>query len=852
MRAYRTYTVIPKLPESLEDLRTIAYNLWWCWNPDAIELLRRVDRDLWEECVHNPVAVFGRVRQERWEHLAQDEGFRQHLERVLNAFREYISSKTTWFARTYPEAAKRKIAYFSFEYGLTEGLPIYAGGLGVLAGDHLKAASDMGVPLVGIGLLYQVGYFRQYLNADGWQQEAYAENDFHMLPVEPVMDDDGTQLSIHIPVDDHSLTALVWRVNVGRIPLYLLDTNTPENSPEDRQITYQLYAADMVMRIRQEVLLGIGGIQVLDSLGMAAEAFHMNEGHAAFMAIERVRRAMSERKLTFPEAVEATRIANVFTTHTPVPAGHDRFPPSLVDRYFRHYYPQLGLTLDQFLALGRENPANPNEEFCMTALALRLSAWRNGVSKLHGEVSRRMWQGMWTQVPEEELPIGSVTNGVHTGTWISNDLAVLYDRYLGAEWRTEPGDQTIWHRVAGIPEAELWRAHERRRERLVAVARQRVRDQLVKRGAGPADLAQADEILHPEVLTIGFGRRFATYKRANLILRDPERLKALLNDRDRPVQILFAGKAHPNDRPGKDLIREIVHFAKDPTVRSHVAFVENYDMSLARYMVQGVDVWLNTPRRPLEASGTSGMKATANGGLNCSVLDGWWVEGYAPETGWAIGHGEEYADEEQQNEIEANALYTLLEQEIIPLFYERGRDGIPHDWVRRMKSAMGAICPEFNSNRMVGEYVDRFYLPGLRRGAELAANDHQRAKQLAQWVQRVKQNWAQVRFIEITDDAPDVAQYGDRVTVRAKAFLGALQPSDILAQLEFSNVDSAANLVEPEARRMEYVGPSSDNTHLFLGTVVCEGTGRWGYEVRLIPSHRDLPDPFDMNCILWA
>jgi starch phosphorylase len=835
----------------LRDLRTIAYNLWWCWNPDAIELIRRIDRDKWEETGHNPVALLGATSQERWEQLAADESFCQHLKRVMAAFNDYLQAPT-WFGRNFPEAQNKKIAYFSFEYGLSEGLPIYAGGLGVLAGDHLKSASDMGVPLVGIGLLYQVGYFRQYLNADGWQQEAYTENDFHQLPVEPVRAEDGEQLTIHVPTDDHTLTALVWRVNVGRNPLYLLDTNTPENTPEDRAITYQLYVADSVMRIRQEILLGIGGVQALESLGIEADVYHMNEGHAAFLALERVRRAMIAHNLSFNEAVEATRVGNVFTTHTPVPAGHDRFPPDLVDRYFRHYYPQLGLTLEEFLALGRANPQDSHEEFCMTVLALRLSAWRNGVSTLHGEVSRKMWSGMWPQAPLEEVPISSVTNGVHTGSWISNDLAVLYDRYLGREWRTEPGDQAVWQRVATIPATELWRAHERRRERLVAVARQRLRAQLAARGAGPADLALADEVLDPEALTIGFARRFATYKRANLILRDPERLRKLLTSRDRPVQIVFAGKAHPNDRPGKELIREIVRFAMDPAIRNRIVFLENYDMNLARYMVQGVDVWLNTPRRPLEASGTSGMKATANGGINCSILDGWWAEAYTPDTGWAIGRGEEYDDPEQQDAIEADALYNLLEQEIIPLFYDRGSDGIPHGWIRKMKSAMGAICPAFNSNRMLGEYVQRYYLPGMRRAAELAADNYARARDLAGWLERVRGSWPQVRFVEITDDGKEAAQFGDRIAVRVRVALGPLQPSDVMAQLEYGAVDPAGNIVAPKVRRMEYVGPAADGTHAFLGTVTCEGTGRWGYAVRLLPSHRDLVNPVDANCMLWS
>ena len=850
MKAFRTYTVTPRLPEGLEGLRQIAYNLWWCWNPDAIELLRRIDRDLWEQHSHNPVAVFGAVPQERWQQLAVDESFRQHLERVLAAFNDYINGET-WFGRNYPHAKNSVIAYFSFEYGLSEALRIYAGGLGVLAGDHLKAASDMGVPICGIGLLYQVGYFTQYLNADGWQQESYAENDFHTLPVEPMNGSDGCQLRISIPTDGHDVHALLWRVNVGRVPLYLLDTNTPENQPEDRAISYQLYGGDVEMRIRQEILLGIGGIQALECLGIEPSVYHMNEGHAAFLALERVRRAMVKSDLSYREAVEATRVSNVFTTHTLVPAGHDRFPPQLMEKYFKHYHPQLGLSMEEFMALGREGEHDQGGRFCMTALALKLSAWRNGVSKLHGHVSRVMWQSLWPRVPVDEIPIGSVTNGIHVSSFISGDMAVLFDRYLGTDWRTEPGELNIWQRVSSIPEAELWRAHERRRERLVAVSRQRFRSQLEYRGAGPADLAAAEEVLDPEALTLGFGRRFATYKRATLLLSDPERLKRLLTDRDRPVQIIFTGKAHPNDPGGKELIRHIVHYASDPELRNRIIFLENYDLNLARYIVQGVDVWINTPRRPQEASGTSGMKVSANGGLNCSVLDGWWVEGYTPDTGWAIGRGEEYADANQQDAIEANALYTILEQEIVPLFYERGADGIPHGWVRKMKSSMGALCPVFNSNRMVGEYTESFYLPAARRGNEMAANGYARAGALAKWVSKVKENWSQVRFAEVTDDAGDVTQFADRVTVKAKIALGALEPGDVRAQLEYGNVDAAGEIVDPQVARMEYVGASGDG-HMFLGTVDCQGTGRWGYTVRLMASHSDIVSPLETGCILWA
>ncbi|MFW5867377.1 MAG: alpha-glucan family phosphorylase [Armatimonadota bacterium] len=851
MKAYRSYTVQPRLPECLQPLRDVAMNLWWSYTPDAREVLRRVDRDLWDESGHNPIKMMGMISQERWQELAADDSFRQHLDRVRADFTRHLSEET-WFGRNHARHREKTVAYFSFEYGLSEALPIYAGGLGVLAGDHLKSAGDMGVPVVGVGLLYQVGYFSQYLNPDGWQQEEYSESDFHTMPIEQVRCEDGIcPLCVQVPIGDRVVHANVWRVDVGRVPLYLLDTNTEANAPADRLITYQLYGGDLDMRIRQEMLLGIGGVQALrHCLEVDPSAFHLNEGHAAFLTLERIRQAMTEHDLSFAEASEATRVGNIFTTHTPVVAGHDRFPRSLIERYFSRYHPQLGLTMDQFMQIGAGR-AGTCDHFSMTVLALRFSAWRNGVSKLHGEVSRKTWAHEWPGLPVDEVPIDSITNGIHTRSVISDDMASLFDRYLGKEWRTEPGDQSIWERVTEIPEAELWRAHERRRERLVAVARRRLHAQLQHRGAGQTALGRAREAPDPEALTIGFGRRFATYKRATLILRDRDRLRAMLTDRDRPIQLIFAGKAHPDDRPGKELIREVVHFTNDPEVRQRVVFLEDYDLQLARYIVQGVDVWLNTPRRPLEASGTSGMKVTANGGLNCSVLDGWWDEAYAPETGWAIGRGEEYTDREHHDEVESEALYTLLEQEIVPLFYERGADGVPHGWVAKMKSAMRAICPNFNSNRMVAEYVSRFYLPALSQAALLAADDYRMARDLAAWRERVESNWPSVTFLHISDTINGATRHGDTITVIADLCLGELSPDDVMVQLQHGNVDHSGEVMKPREVRMKHTG-HDEGSHRFTGEIVCDGAGRWGYTARVLPNHYDVLAPADSGHITWT
>ncbi|HEU0264134.1 MAG TPA: alpha-glucan family phosphorylase, partial [Geobacterales bacterium] len=633
------FTVVPSLPKELSGLQRIAYNLWWTWEPEARELFRRIDPELWKETRHNPVEIIGVLQQTSLEILMADDGFISHLGRVETKLKEYLAGRT-WFGRQHGDAAGSRIAYFSMEFGLHESLPVYSGGLGILAGDHLKSSSDLGIPLVGVGLLYRQGYFRQYLNIEGWQQEFYPENDFYNLPLHLERAENGTPLTVEVELPGRKVKLHIWRVQVGRIPLYLLDANLEENGVEDREITAQLYGGDQDMRIRQEIVLGIGGIRALKALGLPPDVCHMNEGHAAFLALERIRCQMTERGIGFHEAREAVRRGNIFTTHTPVEAGIDHFHPDLIERYLGRYYRALGLSREEFLALGRRNSHDSHETFCMAILAIKLAGHVNGVSQLHSEVSRKMWQDLWPVLPEEHLPIMAITNGVHSKTWISNEMAGLLTRYLGSRWLENPSDATLWRRASRVPDAELWRSHERGRERLVDFARRRLREQLTQVGATAREIAIADEVLDPEMLTIGFARRFATYKRGTLLLRDLERLARILTNHDRPVQIVFAGKAHPQDNEGKELIRQIVQLSKQDRFRHRVVFLEDYDMAVARYLVQGVDIWLNTPRRPLEASGTSGMKVAMNGGLNLSVLDGWWCEGYRGNNGWAIGKGE--------------------------------------------------------------------------------------------------------------------------------------------------------------------------------------------------------------------
>jgi glycogen phosphorylase len=864
MRPSHTFRVIPTLPPKLERLRELAFNLWWAWNHEAIELFRRLDRDLWESTGHNPVLILGTIRQERLEQMADDDSYMAYFERVCHEFDRYVKSRTTWFHKTYgkedkalqPGESGDRIAYFSAEFGLTESLGIYAGGLGVLAGDHLKSASDLGLPLLGVGLLYQEGYFRQYLNPDGWQQELYPENDFYNLPISLQRQLSGEPLIVEVEYPGRIVKAQVWLVHVGRVPLYLLDTNLEDNRPEDRDITDQLYGGDHEMRIRQEIMLGIGGIRALEALGLRPAVCHMNEGHSAFLALERIKLLMSQHQVAFAEAREAATAGNVFTTHTPVPAGIDWFHPDLVDRYFAHYYPALGLSRHEFLGLGRMNPDDPNAYFCMAVLAMRLANRTNGVSHLHARVSRQMWQEVWPQVPLDEVPILTVTNGIHPRSWISHDMADLFDRYLGPRWIERPADQTIWQRVVPIPDEELWRTHERRRERLVAFARRRLRAQLEQRGSRPSEISHAEEVLDPEALTIGFARRFATYKRATLLFHDVERLARIVGDRSRPVQLIFAGKAHPRDNPGKDLIRQIIHHARRPEFRNRIVFIEDYDMTVGRYLVQGVDIWLNTPRRPHEASGTSGMKATANGGLNLSVLDGWWDEGFTPEAGWAIGHGEEYSEDQfaYQDQVEANAIYDLLEKEIVPLFYERGRDGLPRGWIARMKAAMSSHAGVFNTNRMVRQYVEECYYPSAERGQVLMADGLDRAKALAAWKTNTQKQWGQVRIERIWTDGPDGQELkvGDQLDVQAQIQLGALNPTDVRVELYYGRLDADGQIVEGRLMPMLIAQSKGSGRYIFAGAIPCRSSGRLGYALRILPDHKDMGNRFEIGLVLWG
>ncbi|MGD0264720.1 MAG: alpha-glucan family phosphorylase [Candidatus Methylomirabilota bacterium] len=847
------YTVVPRIPDRLKELVRIAMNLAWTWDHEAIDLFRRLDPKqlLWERCYASPIKMLGLVSQERLVELTTDEGFLASLDRVSARLTSYLE-RPTWFDQAYPKHGLC-VAYFCAEFGIVEGLRLYSGGLGILAGDHLKSASDLGIPLVAVGLMYRRGYFRQYLNADGWQQEQYPEADYYNLPIALERRSDGVPVTVEVEFPGRKVQAQVWRAQVGRVPLYLLDTDLEANGPEDRAITGYLYGGDRDMRIRQEILLGVGGIRALDTLGIEPTVCHLNEGHSAFLTLERIRRLIVRHKVGFAAAREVVAASNVFTTHTPVPAGIDVFTPDLMDRYFGPYYRQLGLSPDAFVGLGRQNPADGNEPFSMAVLAIRLSGATNGVSALHGRVSRRMWSGLWPGVPVDDLPITSITNGVHVRGWLSHDMAGLFDSYLGPRWISHPADHSIWDRVEQIPDAELWRTHERRRERLVAFARRRLRMQLEQRGAPPAEREQAEEVLDPKALTIGFARRFATYKRATLLFRDSERLARILGDPQRPVQIIYAGKAHPADQEGKDFIRQVVHFARRPEFRQRIVFLEDYDIKVGRYLYQGVDVWLNTPRRPLEASGTSGMKATVNGAINISVLDGWWDEAYDGTNGWAVGRGEEYDDPGYHDQVESQAIYQMLENEVVPMFYTRGRDGVPREWVRRMKNAMRTVCPIYSASRMVKEYTERLYLPAGQRWEVLGANGLERARALAAWRERVRANWKGVAVQSVDAEMVAALEAGTTRSVRAEITLGALTPKDVSVVLYAGPLSGEGEITSATVSEMKVEGSPRTGAYIYSGTLQGQTTGLHGFRVRILPAHEDLWNPvLHMNCIAWG
>ncbi len=847
MHILGTIVVRPVLPKRIARLQELSRNLWWCWTPRATSLFARLGGKLWDELNHNPVALLSHIDQADMEKAAKDASFLQDYDQVMGEFDAYMHPETTRFDTTFPQHKNKIIAYFSAEFGLHESLPIYSGGLGILSGDHMKTASDMGIPIVGIGLMYNQGYFMQRLNGDGWQEAIYNTVCTDNLPLEKALDAKGNEIIVHIEMPGRDVAARVWLVQVGRSKLYLLDTQVDGNSLEDRNLSAKLYGGDNSMRIAQEKILGIGGVRALRQLGLNPWVWHMNEGHSAFLTIELMREMVEGYKLTWREAIEVVTPSICFTTHTPVPAGQDAFSADLIEQHFYSFFTRLGMNRHEFMRLGQK-PGDPNGPFNLTMLALKLSSHRNGVSKLHGAVSRHLWREVWPELAKAEIPITHVTNGVHAGTWIAPRLSDLYDRHIGTRWHTHPDDKSLWN-SANIPDGELWEAHQSLKVKMIEHARLRARRRMQRNGYPLDRINDVANWLDPDVLTIGFARRFATYKRAILLFSDLERLKKIMFQPGRQVNFVFAGKAHPADDPGKRFIQRIHELSEMPEFRGHIVLLEDYDINLARHLVQGVDVWLNNPRRPLEASGTSGEKAAINGVLNFSVLDGWWAEGYDGSNGWAIGTESEFSSEAEQDAADATSIYTNLEDNIVPLYYDRDERGVPHGWTQRMMNSIRTLLPNYCTHRMLHDYNHTMYIPAGEYGERMRANHFAQARTLASWLNSLEYNWNEVRLEAEMDRVSEISK-GQEVGMRVRAYLGKLQPEDVRVEL-FAGPVKNGDIYNPVTVELTYSG-YKDGAHHYEGTVIPKQTGTFGCAIRALPVHPSLETHVVTNFVRWA
>jgi glycogen phosphorylase len=853
MQPHLTFHVTPRLPAKLEPLRELVYNIWWTWQPAARILFRQIDTPLWHRVNQSPVRLLQKVSQARLEVLAEDDDFVHRLTLLHNRFRAYINRQDTYHKlRQQKSAITGPIAYFSAEFGFHESIPIYSGGLGILAGDHCKAASDLGLDFYAVTLLYRHGYFKQQIDREGWQHAIELDQNFHHLPVTEVTRE-GKPVTVAVAVLDRTVQIKLWQMKVGRVTLLLLDTDLAENSPADRAITAQLYGGDLETRIQQEIVLGIGGVRALNALGVHPKIYHMNEGHSAFLALERIRRRIKAHGLNFRAAIQVVAASNIFTTHTPVPAGNDAFPQNMMRRYFQTYCDDIGLPFEELYSFG-QSTENPEPDFSMTILALRASRHSNGVSALHGKVSQKMWKGVWKGVPEDEVPITSVTNGIHTRTWLANEIAALYDKFLGSDWEDHLTDTDYWRRVQDIPNAELWRTHQSLKSRLVDFARERVRVQRQRNGETPEELRKVSHMLERDILTIGFARRFATYKRATLLFSDVERLRRLLNHPERPVQFIFAGKAHPADNGGKAFIQKVIEFTRKEGFGHRIAFIEDYDAHIGRRLYQGVDLWLNNPLRPLEASGTSGMKLPPNGGINLSVLDGWWCEGWNGDNGWAIGAEITDGPPEYQDQVDAVSLYSLLENQILPLYYTKPDGELPLAWIQIMKESMRTITPRFNTERMVSQYVENLYEPAAAAHTMLAADNCAAATTLAAWKEQMRLDWQQIRIIDAGIAAPDPFNIpvGDPVPVRARIHLGGVDPANVRVEAYFGETDDRTILGPAVVEMTRAEGPDAQGAFIFTGAIRPADSGSFGLSVRVLPTSPLLSQPYELRLITWS
>ncbi len=842
---FRTVTVNPPLPESIARLRDLSYNLWFSWQSQAWELYKNINPGLWESVEHNPVKFLLRVRREELERVAADKNYLKKYDEIMASYDRYMSGEK-WYLQTYPRYKDKPIAYFSAEFGLHESCPIYSGGLGVLAGDHIKSASDLGLPLVGVGLLYKHGYFKQVINSDGCQENHYQDLNFNEIPVTPVVGNSGLDATVPVELPGRTVFVRLWEAHVGLARLIFLDTDLPVNMEDDRKITGQLYGGGREMRIIQEIVLGVGGVRALNELGITPAVWHINEGHSAFLTLERLLKMVNNG---VPSAIarEAIRANTIFTTHTPVPAGHDVFDRHLAEKHLAVLCHDTGMDCDKLMELGWDAEQN---EFNMTILAMRMTGFCNGVSKLHGEVTRQMMHRFYPNIPVEEVPVTSVTNGVHSGSWIAEEWKNVFYKYLGEDWSDRITDSIFWQRINDIPERVIWDTHLQLKNKTIRYIREIIKQKCRRNHESEEIVADAGGVLMPHALTIGFARRFATYKRAALIFSDPERLAAMLNDIDRPVQIVFAGKAHPKDCDGQELIKKVIDYSREEPFKGKIVFFENYDINLARYLVHGVDVWLNTPRWPMEASGTSGMKAAMNGVLHCSVLDGWWPEAYNGQNGFAIGNtGDLQFDEQQQDRNDTYYLYKVLEEKVIPLYYEREKD-IPGQWVARMRSSMRTIIPHFSTARMVMEYAEKLYVPAIDRGIAFMESNYATAEQACRFKRFIQENWHHVKVEHTRTNGRWDMQAGEELAVESLVKLGPIKPSEVAVEIALGS-DKGPYISNLSTIGMELKDKLGDGTYRFTGKVPLH-QGTYGYTVRVRPVYQFMIGKFEIPLVRWA
>ena len=851
MYTFNRIKVNPQLPKRIEKLSDIANNLWWSWNTNFLKLFKEIDIDLWERVGKNPVKFLKNVSQEKLEEASERQEFLREYDKFVKDFEDYIKSKNTWFRKKYPENEGDLIAYFSAEYGLDEILPIYSGGLGILSGDHLKSASDLGVPLIAVGLLYKHGYFWQTINGQGYQETEYRDLDLENLPILPVKDVDGKDLIISVDMPKKKLYIKVWEIKVGRVTLYLMDSDLEANIAEYRDITKTLYGGNQETRIQQEIVLGMAGVELLRRIGVKPTVYHMNEGHSSFLIFKLIENTIRDKKVSFNIAKDIVSSKTVFTTHTPVPAGNDIFPIELMEKYFKDYWEKLGITKQDFFKMGARPTASPNSGFDMGVLALKVAGKKNGVSKLHGAVSRELFGDIWPNIAANESPITYVTNGIHTCSWLPQNIKDLYNEYLAPYWQDNIYNDEVWEKINNIPNEKLWNEHMSRKRKLIALVKQNTTQRLHRCGYSYHEIEKITSKLSENVLTIGFARRFATYKRATLIFKDLERITQIFSNENRPIQIIFAGKAHPADKEGQDLIKYIHEISMKPQFKGKIFLLENYNIAMSRYLISGVDVWLNTPRRPMEASGTSGQKASVCGVINFSVLDGWWAEGYNSKNGWYIGLNEDYESYEIQDKADSEDIYTTLENKIIPTYYKRDENDIPNDWIKIMKNSIISTGGRFSTSRMLVDYVNKLYIP-LCNLYDHYYSELDRVTEYNSWKEQLYQNWDDIKITQENNLDNITIDAGNYIDVKCKVLLPNISVDNIEAQVYYGKIEETGIVDDIQVIPMKLEERDDEHKiYTYTAKIKLVNGGEYGYTFRVMPKHRMLLDSENLDLVKW-